>query len=140
MCRHYGQVKDYGYILNKTFVLHIRYRANITDTPMMCYHHLPSDKVLQHRTFTSALATDHRYLGQVELHVHTQLGESILQLVNDGYQLFHAHVAGHRCGQQQQRLNNNTGANGPGLRSSYGHGRPVMMFSRRRRTSSSTDV
>jgi len=28
--------------------------------------------------------------------VHAQLGERILELVHDGYQLFHAHVAGHR--------------------------------------------
>lgn len=57
---------------------------------------LPSDEVLQHGTFTGTLAADDGYLGQVELHVHTQLGERILQLVHDGYQLLHAHVPGHR--------------------------------------------
>jgi len=60
-------------------------------------YRLPSNKVFQHRTFAGALTTDHRYLWQVELHVHAQLGERILQLVHDGYQLFHAHVAGHRA-------------------------------------------
>jgi len=60
-------------------------------------YHLPSDEVFQNRTFAGALTTDHRYLRQVELHVHAQLGERILQLIHDGYQLFHAHVAGHRA-------------------------------------------
>jgi len=64
---------------------------------------LPSHKVLQHGTFTSALATDHRDLGQVQLHVHAQLGERILELVHDRYQLFHAHVASHR-GQRRRAI------------------------------------
>lgn len=56
---------------------------------------LPSDKVLQHGTLACALTTDHSDLGQIELHVHAQLGEGILQLVDDRYQLLHAHVTGH---------------------------------------------
>ena len=52
----------------------------------------PPHKVLQHGRLSRALSTDHRYLGQVDGAVLTQLGEGILKLVDDEDQLLHPRV------------------------------------------------
>lgn len=52
----------------------------------------PPHEVLQHRRLSRALSTDHRYLGEVDGTVLTELGEGILKLVHNEDQLLHPRV------------------------------------------------
>lgn len=54
-----------------------------------------ADEVLEHGALARALAAHHRDLRQIELHMHAELRERILQLVHDRDQLFHTRVARH---------------------------------------------
>jgi len=54
-----------------------------------------ADEVLEHGAFARALAAHHRDLRQIELHMHAELRERILQFVHDRDQLFHTRVARH---------------------------------------------
>lgn len=56
---------------------------------------IPADEVLKHRAFSCRLPTHYGDLRQVQLHMHPELGERILQLVDNRDELFHPHVARH---------------------------------------------
>lgn len=51
--------------------------------------HLLAHEILQDRGFARRLSADHSNLGQIQLHVNTQLGEGVLQFVDDWYQVLH---------------------------------------------------
>lgn len=59
--------------------------------------HLLAHKILQDRTLSGRLSAHHGNLRQIQLHMHPQLGECILEFIDDGNELLHTHVTRHFC-------------------------------------------
>lgn len=57
--------------------------------------YLLADEILQHRWFARTLSTDHSNLWQIQLHVHAQLCECILQLIHNRNERFHSLITRH---------------------------------------------
>lgn len=56
----------------------------------------PPDEILQHRALPCALAADDRYLRQVQVAALSNGAEGVLELVDEGNEVFHPPVS--HCG------------------------------------------
>lgn len=57
--------------------------------------YLLSDEVFEYRRFASTLTSDHSNLWQIQLHMHAQWCECILQLIHNWNERFHSRVTRH---------------------------------------------